>query len=104
MSIGQSVAPVLSRTLTILDPIVKTVPGLLQGHYYMAKVKYAMGKLTSFDKLGNPPLPAISKTFKKYEPTFLLEFVVKGEFSIWRTPVIAFLCLMILLLLTRTKI
>jgi len=43
MGIGQSASPVLNRTLTILDPIVKTVPGLLQGHYYMAKVKYAMG-------------------------------------------------------------
>ncbi|XP_065054055.1 tetratricopeptide repeat protein 21B-like isoform X1 [Rhopilema esculentum] len=42
---GQPVAPVLNKTLTILDPIVKTVPGLLLGHYYMAKTKYAMGDI-----------------------------------------------------------
>ena len=38
-------SPVLSKCLTILDPVKKTVPGLLQGHYYMAKVKFIMGKL-----------------------------------------------------------
>ena len=42
---GQPVSPVLNKCLTILDPVVKTIPGLLQGHYYMAKVKFIMGEL-----------------------------------------------------------
>ena len=35
--------PILKKCYAILEPLTKAVPGLTQGIYYMAKVKYILG-------------------------------------------------------------
>eukprot|EP00794_Sanderia_malayensis_P003381 gene3381-3871_t len=42
---GQPVALILKKCVTILDPVVKTVPGILECQYLMAKVKYLSGDI-----------------------------------------------------------
>jgi len=41
---GQPPPPLLKRCAAVLDPLTKSVPGLLEGLYLMAKVKYLSGK------------------------------------------------------------
>lgn len=40
---GQPPPPLLKRCAAVLDPLTKSVPGLLEGLYLMAKVKYLSG-------------------------------------------------------------
>lgn len=40
---GQPPPPLLKRSAAVLDPLTKSVPGLLEGLYLMAKVKYLSG-------------------------------------------------------------
>lgn len=42
---GQPPAPQLQHCATLLDTVVKTVPGLPQGVFLLAKVKYQSGEL-----------------------------------------------------------
>ncbi|KXJ11499.1 tetratricopeptide repeat protein 21B [Exaiptasia diaphana] len=44
---GQPVPPLLKRCAAVLDPLTKTVPGLLNAQYLMAKVKYLAGEVDS---------------------------------------------------------
>ncbi|CAH3123731.1 unnamed protein product [Pocillopora meandrina] len=41
---GQPPPPLLKRCSAVLDPLTKSVPGLLEGLYLMAKVKYLSGE------------------------------------------------------------
>ncbi|XP_020612885.1 tetratricopeptide repeat protein 21B-like [Orbicella faveolata] len=41
---GQPPPPLLKRCAAVLDPLTKSVPGLLEGLYLMAKVKYLSGE------------------------------------------------------------
>lgn len=41
---GQPTPPLLKRCAAVLDPLSKTVPGLLNAQYLLAKVKYLAGK------------------------------------------------------------
>ena len=40
---GQPPPPLLKRCAAVLDPLTKSVTGLLEGLYLMAKVKYLSG-------------------------------------------------------------
>lgn len=40
---GQPPPPLLKRCAAVLDPLTKSVAGLLEGLYLMAKVKYLSG-------------------------------------------------------------
>lgn len=40
---GQPASPMLKRCAAVLDPLTKAAPGLLQGLYLMAKVRYLSG-------------------------------------------------------------
>lgn len=44
---GQPPPPLLKRCAAVLDPLTKSVPGLLEGLYLMAKVKYLSGEIDS---------------------------------------------------------
>jgi len=44
---GQPPPPLLKRCAAVLDPLTKSVPGLLEGLYCMAKVKYLSGETDS---------------------------------------------------------
>lgn len=39
--------PILKKCNTILEPLTKAVPGLIEGIYYLAKVKYISGETDS---------------------------------------------------------
>ena len=41
---GQQVSPILKRCHQVLDPLTRAVPGLMEGLYLIAKVKYLAGK------------------------------------------------------------
>ena len=41
---GQPPAPLLQRCASVLDTVVKIVPGLLQGVFLLAKVKFQSGE------------------------------------------------------------
>ena len=40
---GHSPNPILKKCGAILEPLTKAVPGLIQGIFYLAKVKYISG-------------------------------------------------------------
>lgn len=42
---GQPASPMLKRCAAVLDPLTKAAPGLLQGLYLMAKVRYLSGDI-----------------------------------------------------------
>lgn len=42
---GHAPNPILKKCSTILEPLTKAVPGLIQGIYYLAKVKYISGNI-----------------------------------------------------------
>lgn len=44
---GQPAAPQLQHCATVLDKVVKIVPGLLQAVFLLAKVKYQSGEYCS---------------------------------------------------------
>ncbi|CAB4022833.1 tetratricopeptide repeat 21B-like, partial [Paramuricea clavata] len=44
-SSGQPVSPMLKRCAAVLDPLTKATPGVLQGLYLMAKVRYLSGDI-----------------------------------------------------------
>lgn len=44
---GQPAAPQLQHCATVLDKVVKIVPGLLQAVFLLAKVKYQSGEYRS---------------------------------------------------------
>ena len=41
---GQQVSPILKRCHQVLDPLTRAVPGLMEGLYLIAKVKYLAGR------------------------------------------------------------
>lgn len=48
---GQPIPPLLKRCAAVLDPLTKTVPGLMEAQYLMAKVKYLAGKARKRERL-----------------------------------------------------
>lgn len=48
---GMPPCPQLQRCATLLDTVVKIVPGLLQGVYLLAKVRYQSGTFSIHSKL-----------------------------------------------------
>ncbi|KAK7092869.1 tetratricopeptide repeat protein 21B-like [Littorina saxatilis] len=44
---GQQVSPILKRCHQVLDPMTRAVPGLMEGLYLIAKVKYLAGDVES---------------------------------------------------------
>lgn len=49
---GQPPPPLLKRCAAVLDPLTKSVTGLLEGLYLMAKVKYLSGGYKSSIAVG----------------------------------------------------
>ena len=47
---GQPVPPLLKRCAAVLDPITKSISGLLEGLYLMARVKYLSGVCITVSK------------------------------------------------------
>lgn len=41
---GQPVNPVLKKCYMVLDPLTRSVPGLMEGLFLITKVKYLSGK------------------------------------------------------------
>ena len=44
---GHTPSPILKKCGAILEPLTKAVPGLIQGIFYLAKVKYISGETDS---------------------------------------------------------
>ena len=53
---GQPPPPLLKRCAAVLDPLTKSVPGLLEGLYLMAKVKYLSGKQETLMGITSRPI------------------------------------------------